>query len=105
MIGGGSDIEKAAAESGMPVAFLKECEEFKYNDGTVYPDNVLPVSVFADMRNQWRVGVNGATGLDFGALQAVPIVRRIKDDDEYDDIFECLRIMESAALEEMRSKS
>jgi len=103
-MGGGSDIEETANRTGLPVELIQESEGFREYDG-VYLDNVIPVSVFADMLTQWRVGMNGATGLDFGVLPTIPAIRRIKDDDEYDDVFECLRIMESAALKEMRSNA
>jgi hypothetical protein len=67
----------------------------------VWPDNVEAVNVFVAMGSQWRAGVNGATGLDYGALPEVwrrvrvPPARR-------DEVFDDLRTLEDAALSFMR---
>lgn len=69
----------------------------------VWPDNWAAVDVFIAMRTQWRVGANGATGLDYTALEAVMRLHGIKRR-ERDDVFAAARIMESAALAAMREK-
>lgn len=53
------------------------------------------------MSTQWRVGMAGATGLDYGALPEVLRMSGIARG-EWPDIFEGIRIMEDAALELMR---
>lgn len=63
----------------------------------VWPDNLQAVNVFIAMRTQWRTGMAGPTGLDYGALPAVmrlcgvPAAQRL-------EVFEGLRVMEGAAL-------
>lgn len=53
------------------------------------------------MSTQWRVGMAGATGLDYGAL---PHVMRLSGvpRKNWPDVFDGVRIMEDAALETMR---
>jgi len=100
-VGGSSKLEDVSSMTGLPLELLQESESA--SDGLVYPDNMQVVSIFNDMMTQWRVGATGATGLDYAALPAVLSIRRVKIADR-EDIFECLRIMESAALTEMRSE-
>jgi len=54
------------------------------------------------MSTQWRVGMNGATGLDYNAL---PVVMRFGGVIPADraTVFEEVRIMEDAALTQMQS--
>ena len=37
----------------------------------LYPENILPMQVFFAMQTQWRIGMGGATGLDYTALPVV----------------------------------
>ncbi len=37
----------------------------------LWPDNALPMQVFMAMQTQWRIGMGGATGLDYSALPVV----------------------------------
>jgi hypothetical protein len=53
------------------------------------------------MSTQWRTGVNGATGLDYGVLPEM--WRRTKTPmKDRDQVFNDLRTLEDAALETMR---
>ena len=61
----------------------------------VWPDNVSTLNVFVAMSTQWRVGNNGATGLDYAALPVVEDRVGIRAD------FDGLRAMEEAALAQM----
>lgn len=61
------------------------------------------VAIFTDMLTQWRVGANGATGLDYKSLPVVFSFRRIKAADRA-EIFDGLQIMERAALKEMAER-
>ena len=103
MVGGNGDIEKTSNRLGLPVELVMESERFNRSDEGVYPDNVQAVSIFCDMMTQWRVGMSGATGLDYKALPVVLSIRRVKLP-EREDVFDCLRVMEQAALEERRQK-
>ena len=53
------------------------------------------------MSTQWRIGMNGATGLDYVALEAVARFLRIKITPE---LFDGIRIMEDEALRIFREK-
>lgn len=55
------------------------------------------------MGTQWRVGMSGATGLDYAAL---PVVMRLAGIPAKDraDVFEGIRTMEDAALTKMHKK-
>lgn len=56
------------------------------------------------MQTQWRTGFAGATGLDYAALPAVLSMLGIAAD-IHPDTFECLRHMETRALDLMRKKN
>lgn len=64
------------------------------------PENQLPFDVFCAMDTQWRVGVGGATGLDYGALPTVLRLSGVKRA-EWSGVWDSVRVMERAALEEM----
>ena len=87
--------------SGLPEDLVEECS---HEDTLIFPDNWKSVSVFRDMQTQWRVGAIGAIGLDYTALETIPTVRRIKDDDEYEEVFSDLQMMERAALQHIREE-
>ena len=70
----------------------------------VYPENLLPMQVFIDCVRQWRIGMSGATGLDYAALPFLFDLHSIKKKKQK-DVFECLRIMEDEALAKMNDKS
>ena len=63
----------------------------------------MSIGVFIAMSTQWRVGMAGATGLDYGAL---PVVMRLAGVPvaERAGVFESIRILEDVALEVMRKK-
>lgn len=67
----------------------------------IWPDNVQAVNVFVAMSTQWRVGMGGATGLDYAAL---PVVMRLAGVPPADraEVFDAVRAMEEAALTTMR---
>lgn len=64
------------------------------------PENALSFDVFCAMDTQWRVGVGGATGLDYGALPTVLRFLGVKRA-EWSAVWDSVRVMERAALEEM----
>lgn len=69
----------------------------------VWPENFGPARVFESMGTQWRVGAGGVTGLDYQALQWVFKLLGVEPDDE-EDVFYCVRVMESEAMVVMREK-
>lgn len=60
------------------------------------------MNLFVAMATQWRVGMSGATGLDYSAL---PVARSAQDppipDDDWPDTFDALRVLEAEALSVM----
>src|SRR5690606_41236014 len=66
-----------------------------------WPENVQAVALFSRLSSQWRVGVSGVVGLDYNLLFP-EMDRKGLDREEYDRLFEDIRTMEAAALEEMR---
>lgn len=62
----------------------------------------LPVALFIDLMTQWRMGMAGPVGLDYTAIPAVMDLRDIPRE-ERSELFDDLRVMESAALEQLRS--
>ena len=103
-MGGGSRLEESANRLGLPIDLVKEADGFSGAEDGIFPDNFVIVKVFMGMMRQWRIGMNGVVGMDYAALPSIPAVRRITDEDEYDDMFECLQVMEIAALAEIRGK-
>lgn len=63
----------------------------------VWPDNMLACDVFVAMQTQWRSSGFGATGLDYSAIPAVFELIGVPDDLRR-DTFDCVRVMEGAAL-------
>ena len=57
--------------------------------------------MFIAMSTQWRVGMSGATGLDYGALPGVLRMSGIARKD-WAEVFEGVRVMEDAALQIMQ---
>ncbi len=70
----------------------------------VWPEHVDACLLFCSVSTQWRVGMGGATGLDYPAVFAtLDRLHRGKTDDERDAIFADVQVIERAALEEMNS--
>jgi hypothetical protein len=69
----------------------------------IWPDNVHAVNAFVAMSTQWRVGMSGATGLDYTALPGVLRLTGIPRAD-WPGVFDGIRVMEDTALETMRKQ-
>lgn len=61
--------------------------------------NVPAWSLFQAVRTQWRVGVNGREGLDYGAVE-IAMSRTGVPERDRDELFADLQVMEAAALDE-----
>ncbi|MTC55225.1 MULTISPECIES: DUF1799 domain-containing protein [Providencia] len=72
------------------------------DDVEVVPDVWESYLVFSAMSTQWRVGMNGITGLDYNSLNQVMDLLNIKD---RATVFSDLRIMEVKALEVMHKRA
>ena len=84
----------------MAAGFDEEDYEDEHGPVEVWPEIVSVVNVFIAMDTQWRVGMNGATGLDYTAL---PVVLRMTEipRKKWPDAFADIRVMERAALNEI----
>lgn len=72
--------------------------------GACWPDNWTALQVFAALRTQWNVGMGGAVGLRYEAIE--PVMRMMcVEHKERAALFEALRIMENEALQVLRSGS
>ena len=78
-------------------------DEASGGDVEIWPDNILAVRVFLAMSTQWRVGLAGATGLDYGALPAVMRLMQVPPG-ERRIVFNDLRALEDAALETIQKR-
>lgn len=71
-------------------------------DAEVWPENWPIWRVFARLTTQWRfAGMGGRTGLDYAAVY--PLLDRLfpNDPQEWDFALDDIRVMESAALDQM----
>lgn len=68
----------------------------------VFPDNWLAVNVFRDMGTQWRVGMNGPTGLDYNVFPIIARARGISRR-EWSELLTMIQVMEDEALRVIHS--
>jgi hypothetical protein len=66
----------------------------------VWPENWRAVCLFVEMGTQWRVSDAGPFGLDYGPVFSR--MERMALGDEWDETFDQVRVLEQAALEQMR---
>lgn len=70
-------------------------------DVEIWPDVWDSYRLFSAMRTQWRIGMNGPTGLDYNPLSMLAQAHNISD---LTSIIKDIQIMEAKALEVMHSK-
>lgn len=69
----------------------------------MWPENWPIFTLFCSLQTQWRVGMGGATGLDYSALY--PLLDRVaKSSDEWDEMFSDIQLLEREALAVMNEK-
>jgi hypothetical protein len=68
----------------------------------LWPDNERAYEIWCLVGNQWRMGMNGPVALDQMPLRHELDRRRLSDDD-YADLLDSMRVMESAALAAMHA--
>ena len=69
----------------------------------LWPENEAPLALFTQFATQWRTGPGGAVGLDYGVIFH-ELDRRGVAGEDYDETMWAVRVLERAALSEMRSK-
>lgn len=77
--------------------FGLKLEEIPDDEIDVWDINWNTFCLFDSMRTQWRVGMGGATGLDYSSLPAVAKMLGIKKK-ELQDMFSDIQAMENEAL-------
>lgn len=77
--------------------------DYELDDVEVWPDCMPAIRVFYMMSTQWRVGMCGPTGLEYSVVPMILKSAGIKKKDR-ERVFADVRIMERAALDEMRKK-
>ncbi|NID14400.1 DUF1799 domain-containing protein [Luteibacter yeojuensis] len=70
----------------------------------VWPDNMPAVDTLIAMGTQWRTGVAGPTGLDYGVMPQVFRLLAIPRSD-WPETFDCVRVLEAEALATMREST
>lgn len=69
----------------------------------IFADTLQALNVFVAMGTQWRVGMSGATGLDYAVLPSVLRLLEVPRK-QWRDLFDDLRVMEESALEQIHRK-
>lgn len=78
-------------------------EDFPDEVVEVWPENWPAYALFSYMRTQWRIGMAGATGLDYGPLHR-KMDRMGLSPEAFDDLEEDIQAMEFAALGAMNDR-
>ncbi|AZS78594.1 hypothetical protein ELS24_09150 [Achromobacter spanius] len=69
----------------------------------IWPENEAAFMLFFALRSQWRMGMGGATGLDYGALSH-KMDRMGLSPEQYEEMEDQVRVLEFSALEEINRK-
>lgn len=77
-------------------------EELPSKDFEVWPENWPALQMFLRVQTQWRVGMNGLIGLDYGAVAW--LLSLYSETDQHRELLEALQIMEGAVLAATASK-
>lgn len=94
---GGKDEDLSAL--GIPAALSAS---FVEADFEVWGENWPAFELFTAMNTQWRVGMSGATGLDYSVLPVLFETLGIKDRAQ---AFRDMQVMENEALKTMRENN
>lgn len=72
-------------------------------DFYLWPECLPAFNVFQSLQSQWRVGMAGATGLDYTAVEAFMRMNGVRRKDQAELLY-CLQVMEFATLREWASR-
>ncbi|SFM63547.1 DUF1799 domain-containing protein [Rugamonas rubra] len=84
-------------------AFGLTAEDVAADPIDIWPDNLNAFQIFSFLGTQWRVGMSGATGLDYNVMYR-KMDRLALSPGDYDELERDIQIMESAALAYMHQK-
>lgn len=69
----------------------------------VWPEHHEAFELFATLQTQWRTGMSGPTGLDYNVLFTTMTMKHIGDEKQI-ELLDDIRVMESAALNQIHKK-
>ncbi len=69
----------------------------------VWPENWRAFSLFTKLRTQWNAGMGGPIGLRYEAVYPL-IDREAENAEDWNDLFDDVRVIESAALAAINSR-
>jgi hypothetical protein len=79
-------------------------EDYETDPVELWPENQPAFDLFCSVQTQWRVGMSGATGLDYVPL--FHLMERLELSKEaWQQMFDDVRVIESAALAEMNKRT
>jgi len=74
-----------------------------HKETEVWPENMPAINLFSQLSTQWRVGMNGPTGLDYNVL-FVCLDRMKLPDQDREWLFDDIRAIEAEALQIIHRK-
>jgi len=78
-------------------------EDFSEEEIEVWPENEAALILLGNMATQWRVGPGGVIGLDYNVM--LRLMDRMKlSDQEFEHLFQDMRIAEAEAIRLMNTK-
>lgn len=78
-------------------------EDIPPREFDLWPENWPAIQLYVQVQTQWRVGMNGPTGLDYNVVFH-ELDRRALDRDTYDDLMGSVRVIEETALRILHKK-
>ena len=90
-----------SAEEAVKAGFVPE--DYASEPVDPYPDNLEALSLFSFLRTQWRMGPNGASGLDYAVMHH-RMDRMGLRPDKYYQLEADIHVMECAALAAIHKK-
>lgn len=79
-------------------------EDVAVGEVEIWPENAQSIAIFIQAGTQWRHGMGGITGLDYGAVESVLRIRRVPRG-EWAEVLDGVRTMERAVLEMKSEKN
>lgn len=70
----------------------------------VWPENWQAIDIFCSLATQWNAGMGGATGLKYEVMFQL-LDRRGYEGDEWQAMFDDIRVLERTALDAMKTKA
>lgn len=101
-----ADAERAAIlkRTGLTEADFEDDPKPEAEEISLWPENLPAYNIFIEISTQWRSDFNGLVGLDYNVLYKNldrKLLHNQITDVQYDWIFEDVRALESAHMDEM----